>query len=145
MAGGARRIRYPADEGLYGSYRWSGGNSKMTLPGFGTQAALVEFHWLLIDERIVSIAPATYQGWQNEHLLAEIPDRRSGSRQWLLIPVAADGNLRLRIVSDTFQPPQDPRWLGLPPAHITIATGSQGWVWPAVDRLAWWVGAVVLG
>lgn len=134
-----------AEQGLYGSYRWSGGNSKITLPGFGTQAALVEFHWLPIDERIVSIAPTTYQVWQNEHLLAEIPVRRSGSRQWLLVPAAADGNLRIRIVSDTFQPPQDPRWLGLPLAHITIATVSQGWVWPAVDRLAWWVGAVVLG
>lgn len=134
-----------AERGMYGSYRWSGSDSQLVLLGFGTRAAVMELRWLPIGEAIANVAPLTYQVWINDQLLAELPVWRSGSRQWLVVPPSAHGHLRIRLVSDTFQPPQDPRWLSLPLERIVIAAVPGGWAWPALDRLAWWAGTVVIG
>lgn len=134
-----------AEQGMYGTYRWSGGNSKIVLVGFGTRAAILQFRWLPIGDAIADLAPATYQVWSHDQLIAEVPVRRTTSRQWLLVPSATDGDLRIRLVSDGFQPPQDPRWLSLPLERIVIVATPSGWAWPAVDRLLWWAGAVVFG
>jgi hypothetical protein len=61
------------------------------------------------------------------------------------LPATVDGHLRIRIVSNVFQPAQDPRQLGLPLEWIVIASVPGGWVWPALPPLVGWIGAVILG
>lgn len=136
---------YPAEAGVNGTFRWTGGNAKINLLGWGTRPAILQFRWLSLGDAIADIAPAIYQVWSHNQLIAEVPVKSITSRQWLLVPSAADGHLRIRLVSDSFQISPDPRQLSLPLERIEIAAIPGGWVWPAIDRLLWWAGAVVLG
>lgn len=118
---------YPAEAGVNGTFRWTGGNAKIDLLGLGTRPAILQFRWLPLGDAIADLAPATYQVWSHDQLIAEVPVRRSTSRQWLLAPSAADGHLCVRLVSDSFQISPDPRRLSLPLERIEIAVIPSGW------------------
>ncbi|MGQ9613098.1 hypothetical protein [Chloroflexus sp.] len=134
-----------AEESAFGNFRWSGGESKVILPTFGNRPTLIELRWLPLSESISAQAPTGVEVWSNQQLIAELPVSAVGSRQWLYIPAAGDGHLYLRLVSDVFQPAQDPRQLGLPLERIVIVIVPGGWVWPVLPPLLWWLGAIVLG
>ncbi|WP_322486932.1 hypothetical protein [Chloroflexus sp.] len=134
---------YPAEAGVNGTFRWTGGNAKINLLGLAWALALPSSN--SVGCRLVMQLPISrrlpIQVWSHDQLIAEVPVRRTTSRQWLLMPSAADGHLRIRLVSDSFQIPPDPRRLSLPLERIKIAVIPGGWAWPAVDRLLWWTGA----
>ncbi|RMD73682.1 MAG: hypothetical protein D6823_12900, partial [Chloroflexi bacterium] len=134
-----------AEESFFGTFRWTSGDSQVFLPTFGLRATVIELHWLPIGAEIVDQAPTTLQVWHENRFIAELPVQRSGSRQWLIVPPTPDGNLHLRLVSDSFQPEQDPRQLSLPLERIIVATVPGGWAWPALTPLAWWIGVVIVG
>ncbi|PMP81985.1 MAG: hypothetical protein C0184_07485, partial [Chloroflexus aggregans] len=134
-----------AEKSFFGTFRWTSGDSQVFLPTFGLRATVIELHWLPIGAEIVDQAPTTLQVWHENRFIAELPVQHSGSRQWLIVPPTADGNLHLRLVSDSFQPAQDPRQLSLPLERIIVTTVPGGWAWPALPLLAWWISGVIVG
>ncbi len=126
------------------TFRWTAGNSLIDLPGIGARSVVVELRWLPIGAAIADQASDRYQLWVDDRLVADIPVRQSGGRDWLVVP-AADGRLRIRLVSDTFTPAQDPRQLGLPLERVVIASAGNAWTWPAADPLWRWAVVVLLG
>ncbi|WP_298814765.1 hypothetical protein [Chloroflexus sp.] len=129
----------------YGQFRWTAGNSSIDLPGIGTRNTVLVLSWLPIGDTIVERVPSQYQVWIDDQLVADIPTRSSGGRDWLVLPADTDGRLRIRLVSDTFRPEQDPRLLGLPLDRVVVIATATIPTWPELEPLGYWLGAMLLG
>ncbi len=136
-----------AEIGEHGTYRWTTDGARMTVPGLGVRPLIVTFYQLPIAAEVLEAGPQSYTIWAGTRQLAELPIRRDGGPAAFVVPADAlpDGTLDVRIGTDTFSPPGDPRLLGTPLGVIRItAAPTPSFTAPTQTALLTWLGAVIL-
>jgi hypothetical protein len=135
-----------AENGEHGTYRWTTDGARISVPGLGARPLIVTFYQLPIAAEVQATGPQSYSVWAGTRRLAELPIRRDGGPAAFVVPADAmrDGALELRIGTDTFSPPGDPRLLGTPLGLIRVtAASAAGFTAPAPPALLTWLGAVI--
>jgi hypothetical protein len=122
-----------AEYSEHGTYRWTRDGATIALPGMGTRPLLVALDFLPLAPDVAAAAPQHMLLRVGKHQLATPQVREQGTHVQVLIPshMAEAGQVELVVHTDTFTPPDDPRELGTPLAHITItAPASAGLALP---------------
>jgi hypothetical protein len=135
-----------AERGEHGTYRWTTDGAQVVVPALGARPLIVTFYQLPIAADVLEAGPQHYTIWANARQLAELPVRRDGGPAAFVVPADAlrDGALDLRIGTDTFSPPGDPRLLGTPLGLIRVtAATAAGFVRPAQQALLAWLGVLI--
>jgi hypothetical protein len=135
-----------AESGEHGTYRWTTDGARINVPGMGARPLIVTFYQLPIAAEVLETGPKSYTVWADTQPLAELPVRRDGGPAAFVVPADAlrNGALDLRIATDTFSPPGDPRRLGTPLGLIRVtAVPVLGFAMPAASALSAWLGALI--
>jgi len=137
-----------AERDELGSYRWSDDRALIVVPGVGVRELLVRLTWLPTPAAALDASPKGYELLAGDVALGTLPLRPEGGTQLVVVPAAAvaDGALRLRIRTETFTLPGDPRTLGARLSGVELV-GMAGGLPRAPDWAATlrWLLAVTLG
>lgn len=127
------------------SYRWSGGNSTIRLPGLGRQAVIVGLHQLPATANPLASTSVLHLSSGQMAVSQPLTNARS---LHLLLPPAAAQQGQIQVTAPAFTPPNDPRTLGAPIAGVELRPTRQSLrlpplslFWPVVlIPLAWATG-----
>jgi hypothetical protein len=153
---------YPPEQNDHGSYRWSGEEAAVDLPGVGQRPLEVTIAVMELPPAVRQSGPRQFELWVGGRRLGTLPVRPEPARYRVLLPPPGDGTGDQGFVlrSATFQPPGDRRSIGLPFDRVTVRWGgpalpawrstllwllAAGLVWLGLRLAGWSPGAALAG